>query len=1443
VDGSDLDAQLVRYSERLRTYRDRMLHVDWRNRAILLRRTEKKWNFDLAFLWRDDEDKIEEALSKAVRSQGSLCLLRDSDLSEEAQAIRAHLVQLERSARMVFEETGVRDFYIGFPFIVGRVSQDNYVRAPLLLFPVRLERRRQGICGWYLAIEEDAEPIVNRALVAAMRKAGGVSLNDDLQNSVDDLLENAPKERVAAHLILGMQGILRHAGMDLRDAEAFEIAKPLQPLSADDIARLGEDKLHLEGMPIVGSFPQGSTAIYRDYEDLIARAEGGDTDQGIIDELLESSELRSSATEVAGPIVIDTVPDREINFALPTDSSQDTVILEAQRSECTVVRGPPGTGKSQVIVNLVTNALAKGQKILVVCQKRAALDVVHQRLGRSGLADAVILLHDARGDRQAVYGILAKRAEGDPPARDERLEREFEETSKRIDDTIAQLNALVEPTWKEQFGGVRLQELYSAAEPNYATKMQLGNIPTRLTKQSLNELLEKLPNLQIGHYRFDSPTYPLQKRRSFSTLDANARFEMEATLARMTSLSSTNAMLLGSIEQQQAALASIPDYEALRSKTLRFLSGRWRRANRMMRQISALYPNDPRLVTTAQVAAALGQGRELLASLQEASKFLRPEGVDEMRALLRSPDALRTRCEAMRAAISEFDAVQEYDRLVLSLDHVGLELFDNCARALRIDESSWAKTVEQEIVARWISSIESENPQLSGDPFQRYLELKFRLEDLTKKRMELFRRRLMLRILEDARKKELPPGEHHPNKRPETEWNKLLAEFMKKRRVKPVRKLVEDYPFQMMRVCPCWLVSPEAASEVLPLTRGLFDLVVFDESSQLAVERALPCIYRGKRIVIAGDEKQLRPFDLFRSKDEDEELDEVTEAESLLVLSMRVFTPRYLSWHYRSRFQELIDFSNHAFYDGNLEIAANVQRTFPVPPIEYVRVKGAWDERTNAVEASKTVDIVETLLADGEKKGKMPSVGVITFNEPQRDLIEDLVDERRNSNAEFERLYAAATASDRNLDDRPFIKNIENVQGDERDVIIFSVAYAPDAAGKFRVQFGSLSQEGGENRLNVAVTRAREKVIMIASFDPSALPVDESKNLGPKRLKEYLAYAKAVSDAKKDEVQNLLEDLNPLPKTPPQPTLTSLQKPLEQQLKEALQAKGYTVDAAIGFSGYRLDLAIVDPKDSSRYALGVECDGASFHAARSARERDVVRPKFFEERGWQLDRVWSRNWWRGREKEIERLVSRVGASSAAATSSPPLVETRVGVLEKQNKDLVAPKLDATELQEDVPESLADELPGAAFDAGKDDKSMKFIFFTQMQKGQGMLEVHAAESILDWAEEAGMKFWWREFHGVTTVTPYLKHNDLAHWFFSLRADGNLDLHFQYLKAPFDSIEMRLRLLRRMNMITNVEIPEDYQNKVRAIRLKWISGERSVGEFIAAMEWYLNEVRRS
>jgi very-short-patch-repair endonuclease len=609
----------------------------------------------------------------------------------------------------------------------------------------------------------------------------------------------------------------------------------------------------------------------------------------------------------------------------------------------------------------------------------------------------------------------------------------------------------------------------------------------------------------------------------------------------------------------------------------------------------------------------------------------------------------------------DFDELQNYDEFASKLDPIETSIFRAC-KLLLVNIEDWSTAIQQYVFLQWIESIEKKNPQLRGNPFEKYVKLRDRLQELVQKKSGLVSAKVSEDIFRKASgARQLARTFSGPGQLG-LDWKKFDHELTKTRRVKPMRKLFEAYESLVKLIAPCWLVSPEMLSRVIPLEREFFDLVIFDEASQLSVENSLPALYRAKRVVIAGDEKQLQPFDLFNilNSDEDEneeESDEITRAESLLMLAKRTFHFRYLSWHYRSESQELIDFSNYAFYKGQLSIAGNVNRKSTKPAIHWMNCNGTWNDRSNIPEAEIVVDQISDILSQESTSKESPSIGVVTFNDAQRDQILTSITSRTERDPVFSEFYSRSEAIAKTRPDKKlFVKNIENVQGDERDVIIFSIGYAKDPFGNFSIRFGSLNREGGENRLNVAVTRARKEIIVCCSFDPVELPVERSKHEGPKLLKDYLLYAKAVSEGNSTAVKDILTKLAQQSfdrKIIESSKDNVFESPLEEEVYNGLSALGYTIDTQVGFSAYKIDLGVVHPKNPNKYVLAIECDGATFHSAKSSRERDLVRQRYLESRGWKVERIWSRNWWRNQDGELQRLHERIEKESLG---DPPLIK-------------------------------------------------------------------------------------------------------------------------------------------------------------------------------------------
>jgi len=481
-----------------------------------------------------------------------------------------------------------------------------------------------------------------------------------------------------------------------------------------------------------------------------------------------------------------------------------------------------------------------------------------------------------------------------------------------------------------------------------------------------------------------------------------------------------------------------------------------------------------------------------------------------------------------------------------------------------------------------------------------------------------------------------------------------LYQISKKQKFWAIRKTVEFYGQYVLSLFPCWLLSPENVSSILPLTKNLFDVVIFDEASQVFIESTIPTIYRGKNIVVAGDAKQLRPSTTFMKRylgadvdlQEDISMQAALEVDSLLDLAVARYESANLTYHYRSHSSELIDFSNSAFYSTSLQISPNVSKNKLSRPIERHLVNGKWTDRKNVVEARKIVELLTDIFSTRKNN---ESIGIITFNTEQQNCIADLIDKEMTKNPDFRTAMINERHRVENGEDTSiFIKNLENVQGDERDIIIFSIGYANNEQGKLYTNFGSLSAEGGENRLNVAITRAKTKIIVVTSIEPEALKVDGAKHLGPKLLKKYLMYVRAVSSSLDSDVKTILSELDPQESYAPK-KITKL-APIDERIKERLVKLGYTVDSDLGNKTNRISLAIYDDK-LDKYLLGIVLDTDAYSSSDSTMERDVYKPLFLESKGWNLIRVWSRDWWLYPQKVIKAITDAAEASRKKLSKS------------------------------------------------------------------------------------------------------------------------------------------------------------------------------------------------
>lgn len=685
-----------------------------------------------------------------------------------------------------------------------------------------------------------------------------------------------------------------------------------------------------------------------------------------------------------------------------------------------------------------------------------------------------------------------------------------------------------------------------------------------------------------------------------------------------------------------------------------------------------------RLSTLARTASLLVEGRPLLASAGAYPDAPTLDGVvrweekleqriafrDAAQALARKAGALSpyfpwlgaypssATLIALRDALARDGArLVEADR---RLDHARSlfdgsdSLFDALFAAARGEPDGLGRTLLRAWAQDTLSVLERRDPRLvdlaSKTPLGPESALGTRLAELEQARASLLIERARSTLDSGAI---LQAGQAAPRRRRTAEQatrEAMLKEAKKQRRVMPLRAFVRRFAGEgLLDVIPVWLLSPETMTILFP-REPLFDCVIFDEASQCTVESGFPVLLRAERVVIAGDDKQMPPTSFFASKAPDDDADEGDESEevreqrdlltdeSLLTLASTRVPRRRLAWHYRCRHESLIAFSNHAMYEGQLLTIPSTMSPNAAPVLRWHAVPdGRYHEGRNRVEA----DLVVTLLHDLLRREPCPSLGVVTFNLQQRAAVLEAIDARRAHDQDFGTRWDRASSHEQ-IDQRPFVKNLESVQGDERDVIVFSLGHAPIARRRrdgstetyVPARFGPLGVRGGERRLNVAISRARSECIVVASFEPAQLSVANSRHAGPGLLKRYLEYAHHVSGGRHAQAERTLafvrESRGPIAATGAVTLPCKRYVPLATQIALALEREGIATEMHVGTSAFRIPLAVVDPQNPTRFRIAVMTDEGD--ALPSPFELHVHRPLVLTQRGFDVMRVTAVEW-------------------------------------------------------------------------------------------------------------------------------------------------------------------------------------------------------------------------
>lgn len=1288
----------------LRIFQRRLVNLSPRNRSLVLLSLPKEQFLDiyeLDFLLNAPSFEIIKGLM-AGKSNQLLCEVLDPRY-QKVNEVSRRLKLIARTASFIEAERGTEDLYLGWPLVQGKFADGTVVRAPLLFWPVGLRINPHN--QWVL--DRRDEPLVlNRSLLMAYVHFNGLKLPEELfEKDFEDFSKEALAFRTELYEWLKTTPLKLNYNSDLFEDQLQFFPKLLKS-DLDRTEQAGE--IRLLPHAVLGIFPQAGSYLVRDYDHLLQQMEAADF------------------TPFQAAVSDKKIREADILTPFPMDASQEAAFRRVKKGESLVVQGPPGTGKSQLICNLIADFTAQGKRVLVVSQKRAALDTVYDRLSRVNWQDFAANLHDFQHDRKSLYTQINNQI--DQIEEYKRLntsldaillEREFTQQAHQIDRIQQELDEFKKALFDDSDCGLSPKELYLTSDPE-KPRIELQDLYASFHFHTLEETTQKLKRYESYEARLGQ-NHPWQNRKNFRLFSFQDVPAIRAAVLEIPDviqqITQTLQSLFGRKVSWPEVLSLQTQEEDLRVLAEAMTSEREIWVRRLhVRQITD-WKNWPARLQIEQLNEAGLAGENLRSSelrplLEKVEKAMEARSslwkwllfsekeslkkqtekygltldlsdLQKFRQLLLNrleaewlmeqwaePLAIQVKTEAweetrqnwekvtgqVAGASASYERIRQSQSLIAELyrfhsetNHHGFA--DKITQILQQlsylqqKQESWEKYLTSSQI-EWISQafppqIQSLLNSLSSD-FELLQEFDSLQEQLTEPEKEIIKRRTAPEVLDTfinslklcwlehlelkypllrsvsgmkmqqmeedlqqavQRKQELAGEIGRKQLREQTyqslEMNRLgnvttyrdlKHQVTKKRMIWPVRQVLGSFTEEIFTLVPCWLASPETVSAVFPLTQEpLFDLVIFDEASQCFAEQGLPAMFRGKQVVIAGDSRQLQPSDLYRVRFE-EETDDIPELEvtSLLDLMARYLPQVLLQGHYRSRSLDLIEFSNQHFYENRLQLLPDFQEmNRNEGAIHYLKVEGEWKEQKNKAEADAIVTLLETLRQQEPEL----SVGIVTFNAPQQRLLEDKLE----------------VTSDKA--EPLFIKNLENVQGDERDIIIFSIGYAPNEQGKVSAQFGSLNQAGGENRLNVAITRARQRIYVVTSLWPEQLKVEEALNEGPRLLKAYLTFARKVSSG---------EYL-------PKPVVTREFKS-NQLLKDQLEETHPSWMKELPFA----DLV---RKEENVYKGLILTDDDLYYQSLSSKEAHAYFPMSLQRKGWPYQRIWSRQWWKNRTVE------------------------------------------------------------------------------------------------------------------------------------------------------------------------------------------------------------------
>ena len=1131
--------------------------------------------------------------------------------NDPSHRLQSRLLNTYHTANTVIQEQGVNTLFIALGMVEWYESDDSEIerRAPLVLIPVSLERA--NVRAPFRVKYTGEELGANISFREKVRTEFGIDFSDLHDND--------------------------EVGDEDIDLPAYfcKVERSIQGMN-----RWSVDTTSV----VLGFFSFSKFLMYWDLDGENWPSESGPQKSKIIRALFGEG-FTEPESEIGDEDHLDNhLRPEDTHHVVDADSSQALAISDVANGRNLVIQGPPGTGKSQTITNIIAAAISQSKKVLFVSEKMAALEVVKRQLDDLQLGDACLELHSHKTTKRAVLDELRRTWElGRPDVAG--IEDDFDTLARVQDNLNAYAEAVNTPVGNTGVDPFRaygeLLHLQSSRNGDDSLpRPEIAGIDS-WSRAVFQEKHTVVANLQYRLRRVGSLKQHLFRGcRLQVVLPSDVASLREKINAARQSL---DALLL-------AIRSTLSKYKTKRLR--RFFSLEYRRAQKRLSTLcSDKLPDDiERQIALINAIREKSQLRETsdipdlskrvtdaqeshtgcLESIQDAldmdfrKRFGNPKGLAGL--------PLEEQQETLvnwSSRVHEIQDIAVVNNALIAAKKEGLHAITKLAEEWPAAADRLTTCLEQAWYERIVSRAFGERPALTGFDGSSYEAHREQFREMDTLVLGHNRARIAHVHWEDL-----------PKHDGAGQLRVLRRELAKKRRHLPIRQLMIQAGKPIQAIKPVFMMSPLSIATYLAPGSVSFDLVVFDEASQVRPVDALGALLRAHQIVVVGDDRQLPPTSFFdavtHGEDDDDEDSDTADIESILGLLRTAGCPaRMLRWHYRSRHESLIAVSNQEFYENRLVVFPSPDSSKKAIGLQYHHLPETVYDRGRSSTNRQEAQAVAMAVMDHARQSPDLTLGVAAFSSAQERAIRDELEILRRQDTSCEPFFNA------HPEEPFFVKNLENVQGDEREVIFISVGYGRDANGQITMNFGPLNRDGGERRLNVIITRARLRCHVFTNLRADDINLGSTRSLGVRAFKTFLAYAESGN----------------LPSNMPVASEREVDSPFQKAVVSKLRSLGYEAHEEVATGGKLIDIGIVDPDRPGRYILGIECDGATYHSSRSARDRDRIREQVLQRLGWQLHRIWSTDWFRNEERELKRAVAAIEQAKAAQPIDGPAKHT------------------------------------------------------------------------------------------------------------------------------------------------------------------------------------------